>query len=109
VTSKTDTLATIEELTTAGYARQAITFTAPAVGTSGADDVMASENSAIITFGPLTADPPATSYAFITDAASGTSGTIYARWTGAEVDAPVNEAIRIQAGALKFLVVTTEA
>lgn len=42
------------EISTAGYARQAITFGAPS-GSAGARQVA---NSAAVTFGPFTADPP---------------------------------------------------
>lgn len=92
----TDTLASITEMTTAGYARQAITFGAP----SG--DPSAIANSGDVTFGPFTADPPSIAYAFITDAASGTSGTIYALFAGTPVDAEEDESIRIVAGDLDF-------
>ena len=106
--TKDDTLATIDEVTTAGYARQAVTFTAPAALNDGTHDVMATENSADLTFGPLTADPPEIAFAFLTDAASGTAGTIYERWSGSVVDAPINEVIRIRAAMLKVRVTVTE-
>lgn len=90
------TLADITELTTAGYARQAVTFTAP----SG--DPAAIENTAEIAFGPFTANPPPLAYAFITDAASGTIGTIYAYWSGIAVDVDINDEIVVSPGDLDF-------
>lgn len=100
----TDTLSTITEVTTAGYSRQAVTFSAPS-GTSPS----AISNTAEITFGPFTADPPAVAYAFLTDAASGTAGSIYYRWTGTSVDAGLNESLRIAASSLVINEVTTSA
>ena len=90
------TLASITEVTTAGYSRQAVTFSAP----SG--DPSATANTADVTFGPFSADPPSIAYAFVTDAASGTSGTIYAYWDGAAVDAATSESIVVRAGDLDF-------
>lgn len=90
------TLASITEVSTAGYSRQTVTFSAPT------GDPAAIENSADVTFGPFTADPPSVAYCFVTDAASGTSGTIYAHWSGTAVDAAINESLRIAAGALDF-------
>ena len=90
----TDTLATITEVSTAGYARQAVTFAAA----SGTNPATVS-NSGAVTF-TFSADPPSITYAFITDAASGTSGTIYYRWTGTAVDAGTGESIEVAAGAL---------
>ena len=90
------TLASITEVTTAGYSRQAVTFAAP----SG--DPSATSNTADITFGPFSADPPSIAYAFVTDAASGTSGTIYAYWDGTAVDAASSESIVVRSGDLDF-------
>lgn len=94
--SDTTTLGTVTEVTTAGYSRQTVAFSAPA------GDPSAIENSATVTFGPFTADPPSVAYAFVTDAATGTVGTIYAYWDGTAVDAALNESIQVQAGALDF-------
>lgn len=90
------TLGDITEVSTAGYARQAVVFTAPA------GDPSAIENTAQIDFGPFSANPPAVAFAFVTDAASGTSGTIYAFWSGTSVDAGSGESIRVAAGDLDF-------
>jgi hypothetical protein len=108
VVGATSTLASITEVTTAGYARQPVAFSAP----SGSSPVVA-VNSADVTFTFSTdppADPPAISYAFLTDAASGTSGIIFARWTSpAPVDAAVGESLRVAAGALVLNLSTVEA
>ncbi len=72
------TLSTISEVTDAGYARQAVTFTAPADDGTGKRVV---KNSADVIFGPWAANQPtAITYCFVTDAASGTTGTIWAWW-----------------------------
>lgn len=90
------TLASITECTTSGYSRQSFTMAAP----SG--DPSATSNVADITFGPFSANPPSIAYAFVTDAASGTSGTIYAYWDGTAVDADSAESIVVRAGDLDF-------
>jgi hypothetical protein len=60
-------LTSISEVTTAGYSRQAVTWTS-------ADEVNTFLNNTVATqFGPVTADMPPASYAFLTDAASGVS------------------------------------
>lgn len=100
----TDTLATITEVTTAGYSRQAVTLGAP----SGSDPVVLANTNAQ-TFGPFSADPPAIAYAFVTDAASGTTGTIYARWTDTAEDAATSESLQVPTGSLQIGIDTTEA
>jgi hypothetical protein len=91
----TDTLASITELTTAGYARQACTWSAP----SG--DPQVSSNTGILTFGPFTADPPSVGFLFLTSAASGTSGDLLYRWTADTArDGTTNDSITIAVGAL---------
>lgn len=92
------TLASITEVTTAGYSRQTVTFVAP----SG--DPSATSNTSDVTFGPFSANPAAIAYAFVTDAASGTVGTIYAYWDGSAVDAASGESIVVRAGDLDFTV-----
>jgi hypothetical protein len=99
----TDTLSTITEVATAGYARQAVTFAAA----SGTNPATVS-NSGAVTF-TFSADPPSVTYAFITDAASGTSGTIFYRWTGTAVDPGTGESIEVAIGALVVNELTTPA
>lgn len=93
------TLGTMTEVTTAGYARQTCAWTAP----SG--DPSQSANSATITFGPFSADPPSIAYAALVSAASGTSGDFIAYWT-ADVaqDAANGQSIQVSAGALTLSV-----
>lgn len=90
-----DTLSTITEVSTAGYARQAVTFGAP----SG--DPQVSANSAPVSFGPFTADPPSVGYGFLTSAASGTSGEIVYRWAfDVAKDVGIGDSLQIPTGAL---------
>lgn len=69
------TLATMTEVTTSGYSRQAVTWSAP----SG--DPRVTSNTALITFGPFTADPPNVTHAALVSAASGTTGDFIYWWT----------------------------
>lgn len=62
------TNATMTEITTAGYARQSIAWSAP----SG--DPAETHNTSLITFGPFTADPPNITHAAIVSSSSGTTG-----------------------------------
>ena len=71
----TDTLSTITECADATYTREAVTFGAPA-DDSGVEKV---SNSGAITFGAFTTGGIAITHAFITDASTGTSGTIIYR------------------------------
>ena len=95
VPTDSTTLASMTELTTTGYSRQACTFSAPA------SDPSTSSNTATITFGPFTADPPSVAYAALVSAASGTTGDFIAYWTAdAAQDAANGQSIQISAGAL---------
>ena len=89
------TMGTMTELTTAGYARQACAWSAP----SG--DPSLSSNTATITFGPFTADPPSVAYAVLVSASTGTTGDLIAYWT-ADVaqDAASGQSLQVAAGAL---------
>jgi hypothetical protein len=89
------TLATMTELTTAGYSRQTVTWSAP----SG--DPRVSSNTATITFGPFTADPPNTTHVALVSASSGTSGDFLYSWTlDAARDPATNDSLQIAASAL---------
>lgn len=89
------TLAGMTELSVAGYARQSVTFTAPA------GDPSSTQNSAVITFGPFTADPPNVTHCALVSPASGTTGDFIMHWTlTVAKDAAVNESIQFAAGAL---------
>lgn len=74
--SDTTTLASMTEISTAGYARQAITWTAPALD----GGVMTTKLSAQLTFGPFTADPPNITHCACGSASSGTTGDFLAHW-----------------------------
>lgn len=88
------TIASLAELTTAGYARQAVTWSAPT------GDPRVTSNTATITFGPLTADPPNVTHAALVSAASGTTGDLIYFWTlDAAKDAAINESMQAAAGA----------
>lgn len=92
-------VATMTECTTAGYSRQACTWSAPA------SDPSLSSNTATITFGPFSADPPSIAYAALVSSASGTGGDFIAYWT-ADVaqDAANGQSIQIAAGALSLAI-----
>jgi hypothetical protein len=97
------TLAGISEVTTAGYARQQIALTA-------ASDAATTEssNDAIETWGPFTADPASIGWAFLTDVASGTGGTIFYRWKlDTARDAAINDSLQAAIAALKAQITDT--
>lgn len=93
------TLLNISEVTDTGYSRQAVTFTAPTDDGSGKRIV---RNAADVTFGPWAANQAtAITYCFVTDAQSGTTGTIYAWWQLDVPKQPVGgETLKFAAGAL---------
>ena len=93
--SDTTTVATMTEVTTAGYARQICAFSAPT------GDPSTASNTSTITFGPFSADPPNVAYACLVSSASGSSGDLIAYWTAnAAVDAANGESIQVAAGGL---------
>lgn len=89
------TNATMAEVTTAGYARQAVTWAAP----SG--DPRVTSNTALLTFGPFTADPPNITHAALVSSASGTSGDFIYWWTLDNArDAANGDSLTVAVGAL---------
>ena len=79
----TSTLANIGEVNTAGYARKAI----PAFGTAVTSPIPAITTPTAFTFTAFTADMAAPApYAFLTDAATGTAGTLRYLW---ELPSPI--------------------
>ena len=93
--SDSTTMATMTEVSTAVYARQACAFTAP----SG--DPSSTSNSAQITFGPFTADPPNVTHCALVSAATGTSGDLVMHWAlDVAKDAATNESIQVAIGGL---------
>jgi hypothetical protein len=89
------TLATMTEITTAGYARQTVAWVAP----SG--DPRVTSNTALLTFGPFTADPPNVTHAALVSAASGTTGDFIFFWTWDNArDAANGDSLTVAIGAL---------
>lgn len=89
------TLATMTEISVTGYARQTVTWTAPT------GDPSRTQNTAVLTFGPFTQDPPNVTHCALVSAASGTAGDFLMFWAlDVAKDAAVNESIQFAAGAL---------
>jgi hypothetical protein len=84
------------ELTTAGYARQPVTWD-PATGSD--PSVMAS--AALVTFGPFEADPPEIGYLFLCTTSIGTVGYVMACWQFETARDPAeDDSLNIGAGDL---------
>jgi hypothetical protein len=93
--SDSTTVATMTEVTTTGYARQAIGWAVPS------SDPSITSNVLTITFGPFTADPPNVPYLALVSSSSGTGGDFLAYWTADTArDAANGESIQIAAGGL---------
>ena len=91
----TTAISALAEVTTAGYARQSVTWGAP----SGDPSVAANTNA--ITFGPFTADPPNVTHLSLVSSASGTSGDHIFYWTADTArDGIANDSITVAVGAL---------
>lgn len=89
------TNATMTEISTAGYARQSVAFTAPT------GDPARTENSGTVTFGPFSADPPNVTHCALVSSSSGTGGD-FIMWWALDVakDAASGESIQFAAAAL---------
>lgn len=98
----TTTLATMTEITTAGYGgRKSVTWGAPSL-VSG---VPTSANTNTLTFGPFSADPPNATHCALVSAASGTTGDFIAWWAlDVAKDAAINDTIEFAVGALTIAV-----
>ncbi len=92
------TLATMAEVTTVGYARQAWTPSVPSD-----TDPPELHNTNTLTFGPFTGDPPNVTHFAIVDAASGTTGNLLAwgQWDTAR-DAASGDVLQAGAGAMSI-------
>lgn len=89
------TIATAGELAVAGYARQPVTWSAPA------GDPSSSSNTATITFGPFTADPANVTHCALVAPLTGTVGDFIMHWAlTVAKDAAINESIQFAAAAL---------
>lgn len=87
------TVATMVEVTTAGYARQPATWSVPA------GDPSSTQNTNTLTFGPFTADPPNIPYAALVSSSSGTGGNFLAYWTLNNArDAAINDSLQAAPG-----------
>ena len=93
------TLATMTEVTTSGYARQSIAWTA---ATNASPSV--TQNSAAITFGPFSAAmASAATHCALVSASSGTTGDFLMWWTlDFSKQAAQNESIQFAIGALSM-------
>jgi hypothetical protein len=89
------TLASMTEISTAGYARQAVAWTAPT------GDPASTSNSGVLTFGPFSADPPNVTHCALVSALSGTTGDFIVWWAlTVAKDAANGESIFFAIGAL---------
>jgi hypothetical protein len=94
--SDSTTLASMSEVSTAGYARQSVTWTDPTTTET-------TSNSAAITFGPFSADPPNVTHCAVVSAASGTSGDFIWYFTLDNArDASTGDSISVAVGALSM-------
>lgn len=90
------TLATMAEISTAGYARQVVTWTA---ATSASPSQ--TQNSGVLTFGPFSAGTPSVTNCALVSATSGTAGDFLMYWTlNVAKTAATGESIQFAAGAL---------
>jgi hypothetical protein len=92
-----NTIAQLTEVATSGYARQQVTWSAPT------GDPSVTSNTAVLTFGPFTADPPSVGFLGLVSSASGTSGDFIYRWTADTArDGILGDSITIAIGALSM-------
>lgn len=95
--SDTTTLGTMAEVSTSGYSRQAVTWSAP----SG--DPAETHNTGAITFGPFSTDPPNVTHCALVSASSGTTGDFIAFWTLASArDGASGDSIQFATSALSL-------
>lgn len=89
-------LSELTELTSAGYSRQPVTWTASTSPSNGLSQI---QNSALITFGPFTGalgSGTPTTFGALVNVASGTTGEVIATWSwDVPVSAAQNQAITI--------------
>ena len=111
----TTTLATMAEYDAVGYSRQTIVFgsgTGTVAAPSLVSTVMTSANTAVLTFGPFTANgtnatlgTTAVPYAALVSAATGTVGDLVAYWTLDTSRTPaLNDAITVAIAQIKLQV-----
>lgn len=78
------TIATLAETTMTGYARQVAAFTAPTAATPPSTN-----NTSVLTFGPVTGTMATISHAALVSSSSGTTGDFVALWTLTTARTPV--------------------
>lgn len=90
------TPATMTEVTTAGYTRQAVTWTDPALTET-------TSNSNVLTFGPFSADPPNVTHCALVSSASGTTGDLVWWWAlDTARDGASGDSISVAAGQISM-------
>lgn len=95
--SDTTTLATMSELSATGYARQSVTWSAPA------SDPSESHNTNVTTFGAFSTDPANVTHLALVSASSGTVGDFIFFWTAASArDAASGDSISVAASGLSM-------
>ncbi|MDX3260690.1 hypothetical protein PV336_15835 [Streptomyces sp. MI02-2A] len=89
-------LTSLAEVSTLGYARQQVVWTAPA------GEPVTTQNNALLFFGPFLSDmTDAASHAALVTSASGTTGDVLFVWPLADaLLAVTNESLQVAAGAL---------
>lgn len=93
--TRTTTLATMAEVTTAGYSRQTYVPSAP----TAVDPPVTALNTAV-TFGPFTADPPAITHLALVSAATGTTGDLIGYWAvDTAKDVGIGDSITVSASS----------
>lgn len=93
----TSTTGAMNEISTAGYARQSVAWDAPAL----VGGVPTTDNTSQITFGPFSADPPNVTHCALVSSSSGSGGDFIFWWAlDTAKDAAINESIQFNAGAL---------
>jgi len=94
------TLAALTEVVATGYARQAVTWTAPSTDVNG---LTTASNSLAVQFGPFTgvSGLPTCTWGFLTTASSGTTGdVINLMQFGVPLSAPQNETVQADVGSI---------
>lgn len=96
------TMATLPEITTAGYARQPVVWTVPARPSSG--EPVTTSNTALVSWGPFSAAMLLdASWAALVSAATGTSGSVLYAWElPTPQNADINETIQIPVGKISI-------
>lgn len=99
--SDTTTVATMTELSGAGYSRQSVTWDDATIISGKAS----ASNSAKLTFGPFSFDPDNVTHCALVSSASGPSGDFIMYWTlDSARDAASGDSIEVAAGSLTMTI-----